>query len=259
MQYRMLALDLDGALCPPGAARLAADDAAAVRAVQAAGVQVAVATACGRADIPRGMLRGLRPDYWLCAAGGQLLDKAGAGLYASRLTNEEMYALVDFFEDYGYPLHFVFEDGAYAYLGYDAFALRAQQTHGGSPPKDGEDQDHHLAGMPFSAFGLLPPEAAARFGQKYGYLGLQLLCGQGGGCDILRAGQGKGAALGWLLAHAGLDAAACVAVVGGENDMGMLQRAGLGVRMDAAGAGRTCPSVAALCRTLWPEVFPHGE
>ena len=35
------------------------------------------------------------------------------------LTNEEMYALVDFCEDYNYPLQFNFRDACYAYCEYE--------------------------------------------------------------------------------------------------------------------------------------------
>ena len=36
------------------------------------------------------------------------------------MTNEEMYALVDFCEDYNYPLQFNFRDGYYAYCEYES-------------------------------------------------------------------------------------------------------------------------------------------
>ena len=45
----------------------------------------------------KGLLRSIRPDYWVCAGGAQLVDYKGADLALHRLTTEEMYALVDFF------------------------------------------------------------------------------------------------------------------------------------------------------------------
>lgn len=62
------------------------------------------------------MLRGIRPDYWICAVGAQVEDAAGTALYTSHMTAEEMYALVDFCEDYEHPLGFSFSDGGYVYL-----------------------------------------------------------------------------------------------------------------------------------------------
>ena len=61
--------------------------------------------------IPDKMLGRIRPDYWICAAGAQVLDAAGTPLSTLAMTSEQMYALVDFFEDYEYMLGFNFDDG----------------------------------------------------------------------------------------------------------------------------------------------------
>ena len=75
MSYRLLVLDIDGTLRPSGQDRVPRAVAEAVCAVQRSGVRVAIATGRGRCCIPKGMLRSIRPDYWLCAAGAQLLDR----------------------------------------------------------------------------------------------------------------------------------------------------------------------------------------
>lgn len=69
MSYRLLVLDIDGTLRPSGQDRVPRAVAEAVCAVQRSGVRVAIATGRGRCCIPKGMLRSIRPDYWLCAAG----------------------------------------------------------------------------------------------------------------------------------------------------------------------------------------------
>ena len=43
----------------------------ALRTVQKAGVKLVIATGRCRAEIPAKMLRGIRPDYWICAAGAR--------------------------------------------------------------------------------------------------------------------------------------------------------------------------------------------
>ena len=100
MSAKLLVLDIDGTLRPRGEPRVPKENADALRAVQKAGVKIAIATGRCRAEVPAHMLRGIRPDYWICAAGAQVLDRAGSELYTSRMTPEEMYALVDFCEDY---------------------------------------------------------------------------------------------------------------------------------------------------------------
>lgn len=116
MQYRLLTLDIDGTLRPGGESVVPRENVEAVCAVQKAGVKVAIATGRCRMGIPPKMLGRIRPDYWICAAGAQVLDKAGTVLSTRTMTNEQMYALVDFFEDYEYMLGFNFDDGRMSML-----------------------------------------------------------------------------------------------------------------------------------------------
>ena len=196
------------------------------------------------------------------------MDYKGCDLALHRLTSEEMYALVDFFEDHELPLRFTFHDANYAYLGYEEFARREREKNLALNIVDGEDQDQHLQEMPFGAFGFLSQEMADRFQEKYGYLGLRFLFSYPGsdGCDILQRGVDKGAGLRELAKLAGIDPAECVAVGDGDNDVAMLQAAGLGIAMGngsaaaKAAADRIGPDaephgIAELCRTLWPEAF----
>ena len=79
----------------------------------------------------------------------------------------------------------------------------------------------------------------------------------------------KGRALTGLLEKLGLSAADCVAVGDGDNDVGMLKTAGLGVAVESgsdsakAAADRLCApadkgGLEELCRELWPEAFGEG-
>lgn len=269
MSYQVLAMDIDGTLRPFGSQTVPAAALAALQAVQRAGVRIVVATGRGRVSVPDGMLGRLRPDAWLCAAGAEVLGKDGRLLAAHRLTTEEMYALVDFFEDYDYPLRFQFSDGNYVYVGYAESLARHKAQHSGVRLFDGEDQDRHLQDMPYSAFGCLPQAAAAQFQQKYGYLGLRFLFHNGTDCDIMPAGVDKATSLAALLEGWGVPAAQCVAVGDSDNDAGMLQWAGLGVCVaDGTPAARSAAArlcapaaqagVAGLCRELWPAAFAQA-
>ena len=167
MKYKLLLLDIDGTLRPGSCERVPKENAEAVCAVQKAGVKIAIATGRGRIGVGKGLLRSIRPDYWVCAGGAQLVDYKGADLALHRLTTEEMYALVDFFEDYDLPLRFTYHDANYAYLGYEEFARREREKNLALNIVDGEDQDKHLEEMPFGAFGFLSQEMADRFQEKY--------------------------------------------------------------------------------------------
>lgn len=68
MRYKLLLLDIDGTLRPGSCEQIPKENAAAVRAVQKAGVKIAIATGRGRTGVGKGLLRDLKPDYWVCAA-----------------------------------------------------------------------------------------------------------------------------------------------------------------------------------------------
>ena len=271
MKYQLIVLDIDGTLLPHRAERVTRAVADAVNAVQAAGVKVAIATGRARSAIPPRLLRGIRPDYFICANGAQVTDRGGNLLFADTMTPEEMYALVDFCENYEHPLAFVFDDGYYAYVEADrmraAYAAVAGSAAG--VVLDGEDQDHHLQMMPFDAFCAMPPEGVAAFQEKYGYLDLRFYDYAPGRYDIVPGRTDKAKGLGIVLEHTGLSAAGAVAVGDAANDLAMLRLAGCGVAVATAPeavraeAALVCPAaagdgVATLCRTLFPEAFAHG-
>ena len=149
-----------------------------------------------------------------------------------------MYALVDFCEDYNYPLQFNFRDAYYAYCEYETLrSCDTQMNSVGLDCVDGEDQDRHLIDMPHAAFCLFPEGALERFHEKYGHLGLHFM--QTGGqlpdgsrfYDIVRGGIDKGAGLADLCEKMGLSLAEAVAAGDSANDVEMLKAAGLGCCM----------------------------
>ena len=238
MKYKLLLLDIDGTLRPGSCERVPKENAEAVCAVQKAGVKIAIATGRGRIGVGKGLLRSIRPDYWVCAGGAQLVDYKGTDLALHRLTTEEMYALVDFCEDYNSPLQFDFKDAYYAYCEYDILHKYYDQMNSvGLDCVDGEDQDHHLIDMPHAAFCIFPEGALERFNEKYGHLGLHFM--QVGGqlpdgshfYDIVRGGIDKGAGLADLCEKMGLSLAEAVAAGDSANDVEMLKAAGLGCCM----------------------------
>ena len=163
MQYRLLLLDIDGTLRPQGQSRIPPENVAAVAAVQRAGVLATVATGRGRASVSAALLNGLRPDYWLCAAGAQVEDAAGRVLHRTVMSAAEVAAVTAFCAENNWPVRFTFTDGAYAYVSYEAFAAQERRLDHGIGLKDGSKRDRHLGGdLPFSAYGPIPPRQARR-------------------------------------------------------------------------------------------------
>lgn len=279
MQYRILAADLDNTLIPFGEADPRPEMLAAVQRLRAAGVPLVIATGRTFSSL-QGKLQGRLPfDYAVCCNGGHIVDGAGRTLAETPMTAEEMYALVDFCEDYDDPLAFAFRDGYYAYTETETIrALYARQPGAKLTVLDGEDQDRHLTDMPHAAFAMLPEGALARFEAKYGYLGLRFLQVGGGRdgwlhYDVVGRGVDKAAGLETLCGALGIPLAALAAAGDGENDAGMLAAAGLGCAMAngtrgaKAAAARVIGDVrenglAALIDELWfggPKAEPSGR
>ena len=281
MQYKILASDYDNTLVPFGEGQPRPAVIKAVKKLQAAGGKFVLSTGRAYPCISlKGQLGGIRFDYAITCNGACVTDRNGAIVAEHPLTNEEMYALVDFCEDYNYPLQFNFRDACYAYCEYEYLhAGFVRMNSKGLDCLDGEDQDRHLIDMPHAAFAAMPPERVADFNAKYGHLGLHWMMvgakNAEGYCyyDIVRGGIDKGVGLADLCEKMGLTLAEAVAVGDSANDLGMLKAAGLGCCMDngtaeaKAAADRVIgdvreDGVAALIEELWfdgPRAEPSGQ
>ena len=281
MQYKLLASDYDNTLVPFGERCPRPAVVRAVKKLQAAGGRFVLSTGRGWSAVNhKGQLGGIRFDYAITCNGACVVDKNGTIVAEHPLTNEEMYALVDFCEDYNYALQFNFRDAYYAYCEYDHLHACYQQMSGsGLDCVDGEDQDRHLIDMPHAAFCILPEGALEAFNAKYGYLGLHFM--EVGGrlpdgshfYDIVRGSIDKGVGLSDLCGKMGLSLAEAVAAGDSANDVGMLKAAGLGCCMSngteeaRAAADRVIGDVredglAALIEELWfdgPRAEPSGR
>ena len=238
MQYKLLVSDFDNTLVPFGEPKPRPAVVKAVKKLQAAGVKFALSTGRAYPCVHREQLGGIRPDYIVTCNGACVTDAKGTVVAEHPLTNEEMYALVDFCEDYNYPLQFNFRDACYAYCEYEYLHRGYQQMNSiGLDCVDGEDQDRHLIDMPHAAFAAVPPEHVADFAAKYGHLGLHWMQvgaqNADGLCyyDIVRGGMDKGVGLADLCEKMGLTLADAVAAGDSANDVAMLKAAGLGCCM----------------------------
>ena len=281
MQYKILASDYDNTLVPFGESKPRQKVVKAVKKLQAAGGRFVLSTGRAYPCVSlKGQLGGIRFDYAITCNGACVVDREGRIVAEHPLTAEEMYALVDFCEDYNYPLQFNFRDACYAYCEYEYLHRGYQQMNSiGLDCVDGEDQDRHLIDMPHAAFAAIPPERVPDFEKKYGHLGLHWMQvgaqNADGLCyyDIVRGGIDKGVGLADLCEKMGLTLADAVAAGDSANDVGMLKAAGLGCCMangtpDAkAAADRIIgdvreDGVAALIEELWfdgPRAEPSGR
>ncbi len=256
MHIKAALFDIDGTLVPHGRGVPSPATVRALRALSQSGVAVIIAT--GRARYAAEPVLGeVRPDYFVAANGCDVTDAAGRSLWSSRMTAQEMYALVDFCEDYDLPLEFVFQDAYHAYVGYGALAQRygafGADASLARVLRNGEDQTRHLQDMPFSACAAMDAGAVRQFMQRYGHLGLRFLSFADGWYDILHAHADKAVGVGKLLERLGIAWGETAAFGDGENDAGLLRAAGFGVAM-ANGA----PALRALADLVAPAADEDG-
>lgn len=265
MQYKAVILDVDGTLLVNGESCVRPAVAQAVQKVQKMGVKVVIATGRTHYAISPDILGGIVPDYAVCANGAQVVDKSGKNLFMQSMTAEEMYALVDYFEDFNYPLTFSFSDKYYAYVEYQKMkGFYHESTGHGELILDGEDQDRHLENMPFGAFAILPPAALEEFQQQYGYLGLQFIPYLPGYYDVMQKGVTKATGLQHLMEFTGWTKDEVVSMGDNDNDVPLMQFLPLSYAMEngseqaKANAARIAPSVQQEgVKTVLEELFLH--
>lgn len=266
MRYKAIVLDVDGTLVAHGEPSARPAVAGMVRRVQALGVKVVIATGRTYYAMNTSILGGIKPDYAVCANGAQVLDEGGNLLASEDFTPEEMYALVDYFEDYDYPLAFCFSDSYYVYVEFEKMRRFYKSVTGHEEfVRDGEDQDRHLRDMPFGAFGILPPEAVEDFAARYGHLGLQFVPYHPGYYDINRAGTTKAVGVKKLMERCGWKADELLSMGDNDNDVPLMKLVGRSWCMangsDAAKAAASAiaPPVTeeGVAAALRQEFFPH--
>lgn len=266
--YRLLLLDIDGTLRPPEQRIIPEENVREIQRVRSLGIKTAIATGRGRNSVPDKMLNGLEPDYWICAAGAQILSGDGTELYADRMPLSCMETLIRFADLRDIPLGFSFDDGLYIYRDYGFVQARNQKYGIPTTDRNCPDRDRHLRSMPFSAVAFPKEEDISLFQTRYADLGLcfaffNFQSDDGRlGCDLLRPGQDKANAMAFLNRYLHIPAEATVAAGDGINDIRMLRAAGLGYAMSHAlpevkkAADRVSPkgelAVARLCREVWP-------
>lgn len=252
MRYRALVVDVDGTLLHSGNKRLGHEVAAALGRLQNRGVTVIVATGRAPHACDAQVLGGFVPHYRVCVNGACVRAADGETIHEDRFGLYEVEALTRYADERGYPVCFSFDDGYYAYTQYEQYLERYRAKWGdASHVLDGTSRRRHLEGMPFAAFALFPPQAAAGFMRAEP--GLRLVEAASCAYDVCKAGMDKAHGLNVLLARLGIDWAEVVAVGDGDNDVAMLQRAGAGVAM-----GNAPPRVRQLAAHVAPPVRQDG-
>ncbi len=258
MKIKAAIFDVDGTLVPHGAYGPGERNIEALRALQAKGIAVIIASGRARYTAQSVLTDAVRPDYFAAANGCDVTDAAGRTIWRIHLTKEEMDALVSFCGKNAVPLEFLFCDAYYAYVDYPAFVRKYESSD--APTKgiaqflrNGEDRTRHLRDMPFAACTTMERPFVEEFARRFGALGLRFVSFEPDKYDILRAGASKAAGVEQLLRRLDIPWEEVAMFGDGDNDREIFARAGFRVAM-----GDGAPELCAMASAVAPAAAESG-
>lgn len=235
MGYKILFVDVDGTLLHGQQQKVSDATVNALQKVQAKGIPVVIATGRSYFAIQPQVLNGFVADYAVCNNGTLLYGKEGDMLFEKPMSLAQIETLITYFtKTEGAALGFSFPDGYYTYVNdqlYRNFYKDYSVDTGFL--LNGEDQTRHLSSMPFAAWGMMPHHKAQEFNQREKEVEMLLSIGDNL-YDICQTAVNKTTGSGILLNQLGLGWQDAVFIGDGENDIPILQMAGLGIAMGNA-------------------------
>lgn len=233
MSYKVLALDIDGTLVHASRKQITPVCAQTLHRLQQQGVLIVVASGRAPHACAASVFGDFKPDYYTCVNGACILDKNRRPIHEDRLELYQLEALLDFAQKNEHVLSFSFDDCYYVYSGYEKYIEYYQKKWGaGSHLKDGSSHTRHLQSMPYGAFALMPYEATVEFSKMQP--SLRFAASAKDAYDVYKVENHKAMGLSVLLEKLSISWAEVVAVGDGDNDVEMLETAGLGVAMGNA-------------------------
>ncbi len=232
--YLALLLDIDGTLTHEGRRQPSGRVVSALEDLRRRGIAVVLATGRTLMASRREVMGGFVPDYYICINGALVAEGDGQVLSHRPMSQGQFTAVLDLAERENCPLGFAFSESYYMYLGDEIYRPYYQRVNGDMLTlRDGSDRKRHQEGLPYAAFGILPPGKLERFRDPA--LGLHITAYEENVYDICQAGVTKESGAQALLDRLGLSWSDVLAVGDGENDVELLAAAGLGVAMGNAG------------------------
>lgn len=231
--YRALLVDVDGTLTCAQRKQPSARVAGALEDLRRRGVTVVLATGRTLKACRSEVMGGFVPDYYVCINGALVAAGDERVLFHHPMSQEQFDTVLTLADREGCPVGFAFPESYYMYVGDEVYRPFYREVNGDMVTlRDGTDRTRHLEGLPYAAFGILPPDKLAAFQDPA--LGLHVTAFDEDVYDICQEGHTKATGTAALLERLGLRWEELVAVGDGENDVELLSAAGLGVAMGNA-------------------------
>lgn len=232
-KYRAILVDVDGTLTCAQRKQPSARVIGALEDLRRRGVTVMLATGRTLKACRSEVMGGFVPDYYVCINGTLIAAGDGRVVFHHPMNREQFDTILTLADQEGCPMGFAFPESYYMYVKDEVYRPFYQEVNGDMVTlRNGTDRTRHLEGLPYAAFGILPPDKLAVF--KDPALGLHVTAFDEDVYDICQEGHTKASGAAALLERIGLGWEELVAVGDGENDVELLSAAGLGVAMGNA-------------------------
>lgn len=232
-KYRVLLVDIDGTLTCAAQKTPNQQTARALETLRQRGVTVVLATGRTLFACRSEVMGGFVPDYYICINGTYVTAGDGRVLYHHPMSVAQMETVLSLADREACPMGFAFPESYYMYKGDEVYRPFYAEVNGDMLSlRDGSDRTRHLEGLPYAAFGIIPPDKLPFF--RAPELGLHITAYDTDVYDVCQEGHTKATGAARLLEALGLGWEELVAVGDGENDIELLEAAGLGIAMGNA-------------------------
>lgn len=232
-KIKLIAFDIDGTLVPRGHNSIPQNTKASIKKLQEMGYKILLATGRMPRFIHQDVIETIRPDFYVTINGQLIVDDHLETIHGERLRLDEIHLMIETGRKMGFGVGLKYADKLHVYSDFDNFARI--YLHGI------EDQIYLLKNMENEP---LPTEAsygAFLIGNEEDIITLEdkikharLSYSYPMAYEAFDATIGKAKAIQWVLDHYGIENDEVMAFGDADNDISMLESAGIGIAMGNA-------------------------
>lgn len=231
---RMLVFDVDGTLVPRGDNKVVPSALDAINQAKAKGIQILLATGRSYFFVIDNVKQSIHPDYYVTVNGSCLIDENEKIIERHDIPKDVAKRFAEYCREHHYPVGFKYAEGIGTYAGYMEFVepYIGLEHPGRIFIFDDYDMSHLEQENPLGIFLVAPTEKQQEIQAVFPELVIALAYEDA--YDIYRVGVDKTKTIESVMNKLGISWDQVISFGDGENDIEMLQKAGIGVAMGNA-------------------------
>ena len=231
---KLLVFDVDGTLVPRGKSEVEATALQAISEAREKGIQILLATGRSFFFIIDNVKKNLHPDYYVTVNGSCLVDENEQIIERYDIPRDIAKRFAEFCRDHHYPVGYKYGEGIGTYAGYEEFvsAYIGLDHPGKKYLFDDTDYSHLDKEEPLGIFLIAPTAEQANIQKEFPELVISIAYDHA--YDIYRVGVDKTKTIESVMKRLGITWDQVISFGDGENDIEMLEKAGIGIAMGNA-------------------------